>query len=221
MPMADAPVCYAIDPKLSRFSVQAFAGGLLSGFGHNPTFAVRDFTGEAKFSPEAPKDGSLLMKIKSASLQLTTDVNDKDRREIERTMREDVLDTESNPEIRYEGSVVSISEPGPGRYRVNLMGQLFLHGVSRDLPMVADLGCRTRNGARVQQLHRLSNRVRYPAGFRRGRRDEGEGRAEVHLRHRGAKVRGRESGWLLMCLAIPGKIIRVNARATTTPRWSM
>jgi len=137
--MANASVRYAIDPKLSRFTVQAFAGGLLSGFGHNPTFAVRDFTGEAKFSPDAPQDGSLLMRIKADSLQLTTDVSDKDRREIERTMRQEVLETEKNPEIRYEGSVVSVSEPGPGRYRVNLAGQMFLHGVSRDQPVVADL----------------------------------------------------------------------------------
>lgn len=137
--MANAAVQYAIDPKLSRFTVQAFAGGLLSGFGHNPTFAVRDFTGEAKFSPDSPQEGFLLMKIQSGSLALTTDVSDKDRREIERTMREDVLETERNPEIRYEGSVASVSEAGPGRYRVNLSGQLFLHGISRDQPLVANL----------------------------------------------------------------------------------
>ncbi len=137
--MADAPVQYAIDPKLSRFTVQAFAGGFLSGFGHNPTFAIRDFTGEAKFSPGSPRDGSLLMKIRSDSLALTTDVSDKDRREIERTMKEEVLETERYPEIAYEGSVISISEPGPGRYRVNLSGQLLLRGASRVQPLVADL----------------------------------------------------------------------------------
>jgi polyisoprenoid-binding protein YceI len=135
--MANAPDRYAIDPKLSRFTVQAFAGGLLSGFGHNPTFAVRDFKGEAKFSRDTPQHGSLLMKIQSDSLQLTTDVSDKDRREIERTMKEEVLETERNPEILYEGSVASVSEPSPGQYRVNLTGQLFLHGVSRDLPVMA------------------------------------------------------------------------------------
>jgi polyisoprenoid-binding protein YceI len=137
--MGNKPILYAIDPKLSRFTVQAFAGGLLSGFGHNPTFAVRDFTGEAKFSPDSPQDGLLLMKISADSLQLTTDVNDKDRKEIERTMRQEVLETDKYPEICYEGSVVSVSEPGPGRYRVNLAGQLFLHGVSRDPQVVAEL----------------------------------------------------------------------------------
>ena len=137
--MATLAVHYAIDPKLSRFTVQAFAGGLLSGFGHNPTFAVRDFTGEANFSPDAPQAGSLLMKIRGDSLELTTDVNDKDRKEIERTMRQEVIETEEYPEIRYEGSVASVSEPGPGRYRVNLAGKLSLHGVTRDQQVVADL----------------------------------------------------------------------------------
>ena len=133
------PVHYAIDSKLSRFTVQAFAGGLLSGFGHNPTFAVRDFTGEAKFSADTPSEGSLLMKIRAESLAITTDVNDKDRREIERTMKEEVLETNSYPDILYEGSVVSISEPGPGRYRVNLAGHLLLHGATVHQPLVADL----------------------------------------------------------------------------------
>jgi polyisoprenoid-binding protein YceI len=137
--MANAPVRYAIDPRLSRFTVQAFAGGFLAGFGHDPTFAVRDFTGEAKFSAQALQEGSLIVKIRTDSLELTTDVSDKDRREIERTMREDVLETLRFPDIRYQGPVASVSEPGPGRYRVNLAGRLFLHGVTHDQALVADV----------------------------------------------------------------------------------
>jgi polyisoprenoid-binding protein YceI len=132
------PLRYAIDPKLSRFTVQAFAGGLLSSLGHNPTFAVRDFTGEAAYSPDAPQQASLKMNISADSLALTTDVNDKDRRDIERTMKEDVLEIDRYPDIRYEGSVIAISEPGPGRLRANLNGPLTLHGVTREQPIVAD-----------------------------------------------------------------------------------
>ena len=43
---------YAIDPDMSRFTVRAFASGMLSALGHSPTLAVRDFTGKAEFSPE-------------------------------------------------------------------------------------------------------------------------------------------------------------------------
>jgi len=47
LPIAGAPettqVRYVIDPKVSTFVVRAFATGLLSSFGHNPTIAIPDF----------------------------------------------------------------------------------------------------------------------------------------------------------------------------------
>ena len=36
---------YAINAMVSRFTVQAFASGLLSAFGHNPKIAIRDLKG--------------------------------------------------------------------------------------------------------------------------------------------------------------------------------
>ena len=49
------PARYRLDPAHSRFTVQAFAAGMLSFLGHNPTFAVRDFQGEVRFDPAAPR----------------------------------------------------------------------------------------------------------------------------------------------------------------------
>src|SRR5689334_17454469 len=137
--MATTPVHYAIEPRLSRFTVQAFAGGFLSGFGHNPTIAIRDFTGAAKFSPDAPEQSSLCLKIRADSLQVTNDVSDKDRREIERTMKEDVLEAGRFPDMVFEGTVASVNELGPSRYRINLNGKLSLHGVTHDQPVTADV----------------------------------------------------------------------------------
>ena len=37
---------YVIDGRSSRFTVRAFATGLLSAMGHNPTIGIRDFSGE-------------------------------------------------------------------------------------------------------------------------------------------------------------------------------
>lgn len=133
------PVRYLIEPRLSRFTIQAYAGGLLSGFGHNPTIAIRDFTGDANFSAEALDASSLCLKIRADSLEVTNDVSDKDRREIERTMKEEVIETSRFPEIVYQSSVASVSELGPSRYRVNLTGGLTLHGVTRDQQMVAEM----------------------------------------------------------------------------------
>ncbi len=121
---------YAIDPLVSRFTVKAFATGLLSSFGHNPTLAVRDFSGQAKFSPEALDEASLVIRIKASSLTVTDSMSDKDRRELERTMREEVLETDKYPEIVYQATNTSASKAGGGQFFVNLLGQLTLRGVT-------------------------------------------------------------------------------------------
>ena len=84
-------VVYTIDPGISRFTVRAFASGMFSAFGHNPTLAVRDFEGEATFSPEAIDDSRLVLRIKAGSLSVTDKISDKDRNELESTMNQDVL----------------------------------------------------------------------------------------------------------------------------------
>ena len=50
---------------MSRFTVRVFASGMFSAFGHSPTLAVRDFEGEAKFSPDALDEARLKIKIQA------------------------------------------------------------------------------------------------------------------------------------------------------------
>ena len=128
---------YKIDPQASRFTAKATAGGMLSGFGHSPTFAIRKFDGEAEFDGNGT--GSLDLKIDADSLDLTDDVSKKDRGEILRIMNEQALETSRFPEIAYHcpASKVSARPGGPGRYEVTLNGDLTLHGVTRSQPVVA------------------------------------------------------------------------------------
>jgi len=129
------PVTYRIDAKRSRFTVRAFAGGMLSALGHNPTIAIRDFEGEAKFLPDRPDRldlASLRISIKADSLTVIDDVSDKDRHEIERQMREDVLETAKYPEIAFESTRIEGEKIFAGQYRVTISGKLSLHGVARD-----------------------------------------------------------------------------------------
>jgi len=85
---------YVIEPGISRFNVRGFAGGLLSGRGHNPVIAVPDFMGDAHWDPGAPDEASLRLRIRAESLAVQNDIGDKDRREMERAMREEVLEPE-------------------------------------------------------------------------------------------------------------------------------
>lgn len=122
---------YAIDPGMSRFTVRAFASGFLSAMGHNPTFAIRDFSGEAKFSPENVDQSALRLQINPKSLSVTDNISDKDRREIERTADQNVLETDRFPEIVFESSKVTASQSGNGQYLLNLAGELTLHGTRK------------------------------------------------------------------------------------------
>ena len=130
-------VRYRIEAKRSRFIVRAFSAGMLSALGHNPTIAIRQFTGEAGFLPGTLESASLRVTVDAKSLAVTDEMSDKDRREIERVMHEEVLETEKHPEISYESQGVTCSKIFEGQYRANINGKLSLHGVTRNLPIEA------------------------------------------------------------------------------------
>ena len=130
---------YAIDPDMSRFTVRAFASGMLSALGHSPTLAIREFTGKAEFEPGSLDSAALHLKINAGSLNVTDNVSDKDRREIERTMNQQVLETSQYPEIVFESSKVSANKVGDGQYMVNLVGDLSMHGVTNSQPVSAQV----------------------------------------------------------------------------------
>ncbi len=128
---------YRFDRGQSRFTVQAYAAGMLSFLGHSPTFAVGDFAGE--LTVEGSAVTSLRLTIRAESLQLVDEVSAHDRSEIEGTMRRDVLEAARFPEIVYETAKVSADAVAQGRYRLRLGGRLALHGVTRTQPVEGEL----------------------------------------------------------------------------------
>lgn len=139
MAATDTAVRYRIDVATSRFTVRAFATGLFSSLGHNPTFAIRGYSGEASFNAESPEQSSIRMSVQAASLTVTDDVSQKDRAEIENRMREDVLETSSNPEIVFQSSQVTANKLGDDRCAATVTGNLTLHGVTRSETVTAQV----------------------------------------------------------------------------------
>jgi polyisoprenoid-binding protein YceI len=123
---------YRVDAGASTFTAQAFAEGLLSAFGHDPVIGIRDFQGEAELAPETLQNGSLKLVINASSLRVVNDVKENDRQEIERVMRDEVLETGKYPEIVFQSNNVSLSRIGKGRYRARFIGDLTLHGVTQN-----------------------------------------------------------------------------------------
>ncbi len=130
---------YILDKNASRFSVRVFAGGMLAAMGHNPTIAIRDFTGEGSFDPAFPDQVSLRLQVRADSLEVTDDIKSKDRREIESNMNEKVLESSKYPTIVFESTQVSADQMAEGRYRVAINGNLSLHGAIRPIPVTAQV----------------------------------------------------------------------------------
>lgn len=132
-------VRYRVDASRSQFTVQGVAEGMLSMFGHNPVIAVCGFGGDARFNPDTLEAGSLLMLVQADSLAVINKVSDKDRREMERAMREEVLETARYPEIVFMSTNISASRTAQDQYRARINGNLSLHGVTRDQRIDAQL----------------------------------------------------------------------------------
>ncbi|MGA8740004.1 MAG: YceI family protein [Terracidiphilus sp.] len=123
---------YVFDARASRLTVQAFATGILSAMGHNPKIGIRSFSGEVDFSAEAAQACGFRLSMKANSFAVLDDISDKDRREIEKTMDEQVLESAKYPEIVYEAPTATISRLEGALYSAALNGTLSFHGVTRN-----------------------------------------------------------------------------------------
>jgi polyisoprenoid-binding protein YceI len=148
-------VRYRLDSSSSKFTVRAFATGMLSTLGHSPTFAVRKFTGEVEFSQDMRERSSLRLQIEADSLEVMDDIKSKDRQEIESTMNRSVIQSDKYPTITFETRSASVEQLGGSRYKVSLNGSLTLHGVTRDLvipALLTEMGDMLRAGGEVSVL---------------------------------------------------------------------
>jgi polyisoprenoid-binding protein YceI len=69
--------------------------------------------------------------VQAASLQVTDDVSEKDRNDIQNKMNQDVLETSQYPEIVFESTQVALAQLGENSYVANVTGNLALHGTTR------------------------------------------------------------------------------------------
>jgi polyisoprenoid-binding protein YceI len=130
---------YRIDAGQSDFMVHAFVGGLLSGFGHNHNIAIKDISGETQFTDGTVVPASLRMRIRADSLTVTDKVSDSDRQTIEKTMREQVLETGKYPEITFNSTTIEVIKNSDTQYQGNIWGDLTLHGVTHNVFIKAQL----------------------------------------------------------------------------------
>jgi len=140
MTTADASLAhFAMDARASLFTVQAFASGMAAVVAHSPKFAIRDFVGEMELVPGSMQKASVNLTIKVGSFEIMDEVTNSDRREIERVMFDEVLEKSVFPLIEYRSSRVTASKTGESMYRINVAGDLTLHGVTRGVGLEAQV----------------------------------------------------------------------------------
>jgi len=139
MPAQESVVHYRIDPAMSRFTVKVSAAGLLAGFGHNPTIVMRDCSGEADFLPATLEQAALRLTLRPGSCEVTDDVSQKDKLEIETRMKQEVLEVSRYPEIAFESTSVSPTQMGDRQYAARIVGNLTLHGATHSQTVVCQV----------------------------------------------------------------------------------
>jgi polyisoprenoid-binding protein YceI len=130
---------YLLDKGASRFTLRAFASGMLSAMGHNPTIAIRDFTGEVNFDPAEPGKGTLHLQIRADSLEVTDDIKSADRKDMESAMKQQVLQSAEYSNIIFDAAVASANRLSEGRFQVSLNGTLSLRGATNRAPVTAQV----------------------------------------------------------------------------------
>ena len=130
---------YKIDAGQSNFMVHANVGGLLSTFGHNHNIAVKDISGDTEFTDGTVSPASLHLKIRADSLTVVDKISDSDRQTIEKTMREEVLETGKYPEITFNSTKIEATTNSDTQYQAKIWGDLTLHGVTHNVPLNAQL----------------------------------------------------------------------------------
>jgi len=140
-------VRYKIDASASRFTVQAFATGLLSSFGHNPTIAIRDFEGEAQAESDNLENASVRLTIGTHSFDVMDEMKRDDRHKLEAEMNEKVLDTKQFPTISFESRKVTVQKLANDLFQASVVGDLTFHGVTREHSFDARV---TRRGSELR-----------------------------------------------------------------------
>ena len=82
------------------------------------------------FVPGTLADAKLRVVVKTSTLEVLDELREADRRELHRVMYDEVLEAKKFPEAVFESSTVSGDRLKENLNRVNVEGQLALHGVT-------------------------------------------------------------------------------------------
>jgi polyisoprenoid-binding protein YceI len=75
-------------------------------------------------------NATLTARAKTSSLEVLDELRDADRRQLHQVMRDEVLEVSRYPEFVFQSSTISAEKLKQDNYRINMVGDLKLHGVT-------------------------------------------------------------------------------------------
>jgi polyisoprenoid-binding protein YceI len=136
---ATAGMRYVVDTRVSQFTVQAFASGLIASIAHSPKIAIRDWSGTVQMASHGIDHASLRVRVNATSLEVLDELRDDDRRQFHRVMNQEVLESKEFPEVVYESSEIKAERLKDDLYRLAVQGRLNLHGITNEQGLVAQV----------------------------------------------------------------------------------
>ena len=133
---------YKVNASKSNFIVKVGTAGLLGGLGHNHTIKITNFNGEAKVNPDALEQSSLTLNVETADMRvIDTDISDADRKEVQSTMLEKVLETGRFSTSSFRSTKVVGVQRNGNDAKLTLEGELNLHGIQKhiSIPMTVSM----------------------------------------------------------------------------------
>jgi polyisoprenoid-binding protein YceI len=128
---------YIFDKTASKFTVQAFATGMLSVLGHNPTIAIRDYDGDVQFVPGSYDQALLHFTLRTGTLEVLDEMKRDDREKLENAMYGEVLEVSRFPDATFDGKRISVKEISANLLQAEVTGDLNLHGATQRLSFLA------------------------------------------------------------------------------------
>jgi polyisoprenoid-binding protein YceI len=160
-------VRYRINAGRSKFMVHAARSGLAWFKGKSHDIAIRNFSGEAELTPDVLNPASLRMTVRADSLEETRPIfTEQEKQIINKELDEIVLEAAKYPEITFRSTEIRGGLRN-GRFEVQIIGDMTLHGVTRrvDIPALVTLEGNTLRATGEFELDRKDFNVKATNAF--------------------------------------------------------
>lgn len=130
---------YKVDSAKSKIEIHVAKDGFLKAFGHDHLVTATQFSGDVQVNAAKMEDSAVSFTAESAALRvIDPGESEKDRSEVQANMLgAEVLDVARYPQIEFSSTAVKVSSSAGGKFEVQVVGTLTLHGTQKPITLPA------------------------------------------------------------------------------------